>query len=77
MSLGGADEVLCSIADHDIRDRSVLEGGCGLGGAAVTLVQRCGAASVTGFDVQSLLIETAHDRALGTSKVSRHSPAKR
>ena len=40
MSPRGADEVLGIIADHDIRDRSVLEVGCGLGGAAVTPVQR-------------------------------------
>lgn len=63
MSPGGPDEVLRIVAKHDLRAASVLDVGCGLGGAAVALVQRCGAGSVTGFDVQSLLIDSARDRA--------------
>lgn len=63
LSPGGADEVVRVVSDHDIAGRSVLDIGSGLGGAAVVLVQRCHAGSVTGFDVQQLLVERARDRA--------------
>ncbi len=63
MSPGGRDEVLRIIADHDVTGCCVLDVGSGLGGAAVVLHQRCGARSVTGFDVQALLVESARDRA--------------
>ena len=49
MSPGGADEVVRVLGDHDITGCSVLDIGCGLGGAAVVLLQRGGAGSVTGF----------------------------
>ncbi len=62
MSPGGPDEVIRIFADHDIAGCSVLDLGCGLGGAAVVLIQRCAAASVTGFDVQSLLIDRAREK---------------
>ena len=65
MSPGGADEVLRVLGDHDIKGCSVLDIGCGLGGAAVVLLQRGSAGSVTGFDVQPLLLERARARALG------------
>jgi methylase of polypeptide subunit release factors len=63
LSPGCEGEVVWIIADHDISGCSVLEIGCGLGGAAVLLLQRCGASRVTGFDVQSLLADRASDRA--------------
>ena len=63
MSPGGEGEVVRIIADHDLRGCSVLDVGCGLGGAAIVLLQRCGAGMVTGFDVQSLLVDRARDRA--------------
>ena len=67
MSPGGADEVMRVLGDHDIAGCSILDIGSGLGGAAVVLVQRCGAGSVTGFDVQPLLVDRARMRvrALG------------
>lgn len=63
MSPGGPDEVVRIIADHDLSGCSVLDIGSGLGGAAIVLHQRCGAASVTGFDVQALLVDSARERA--------------
>ncbi len=63
MSPGGPDEVVRIVADHDISGCSVLDIGSGLGGAAIVLHQRCGAGSVTGFDVQALLVDGAQDRA--------------
>ncbi len=63
LSPGGPDEVVRIIADHDISGCSVLDVGSGLGGAAIVLHQRCGAASVTGFDVQALLVDSARGRA--------------
>lgn len=62
MSPGGADEVLRVLGEHDIKGCSVLDIGCGLGGAAVVLAERGGAGSVTGFDVQPLLIDRARER---------------
>jgi SAM-dependent methyltransferase len=63
MSPGGADEVLRVVGDHSLAGSSVLDIGCGLGGAAMVLVQHCGAGSVTGFDVQPLLVDRARERA--------------
>ena len=63
MSPGGADEVLRVLGDHDITGCCMLDIGCGLGGAAVVLLQRGGAGSVTGFDVQPLLVDRARERA--------------
>jgi ubiquinone/menaquinone biosynthesis C-methylase UbiE len=63
MSPGGAEEVVRIVADHDITGCSILDIGCGLGGAAIVLVQRCGAGSVTGFDVQPLLVDQARNKA--------------
>jgi SAM-dependent methyltransferase len=63
MSPGGPDEVVRIVADRDLSGCSVLDIGSGLGGAAIVLHQRCGAASVTGFDVQALLVDSARERA--------------
>ena len=63
MSPGGPEEVVRIIADHDLSGSAVLDIGSGLGGAAIVLHQRCGAGSVTGFDVQALLVDSARDRA--------------
>lgn len=62
MSPGGPDEVVRIIGDHSIAGCSVLDVGSGLGGAAIVLHQRCGAGTVTGFDVQALLVDSAQDR---------------
>ena len=61
MSPGGPDEVVRIVADRDLSGCSVLDIGSGLGGAAIVLYQRCGAASVTGFDVQALLVDSARE----------------
>ena len=63
MSPGGADEVTRIVGGHDIAGLAVLDFGCGLGGADAVLVQRHGAASVTGLDIQPLLVERATARA--------------
>jgi len=63
MSPGGPDEVLRIIAGHDIAGWSVLDMGCGLGGPAVVLAQRCKAGLVTGFDVQPSLVDRARETA--------------
>ena len=65
MSPGGADEVSRIVAGHDLTGLAVLDFGCGLGGADAVLVERHGAASVIGLDIQPLLVERATARAKG------------
>ncbi|MDH3760200.1 MAG: methyltransferase domain-containing protein [Gammaproteobacteria bacterium] len=64
MSPGGNDEVDRYLAGIDLRDLSVLDIGCGLGGIDIHLVRQHRAAKVTGIDIEQWLI----DRCLGLAQ---------
>jgi phosphoethanolamine N-methyltransferase len=59
LSPGGADEVARVIGTHRIAGASVLDIGCGAGGADIALVSRHGAAFVTGIDVEDPVLARA------------------
>ena len=63
MSPGGPEEVALLIAGLDLAGKHVLDIGCGVGGIDAVLVQRHGAALVTGVDVDPALIAQATERA--------------
>jgi SAM-dependent methyltransferase len=65
MSPGGPQEVARILGSHRLQGCAVLDIGCGLGGADIALVQNHHAASVTGVDVQPLLIDRARQRCQG------------
>ena len=60
-SPGGDDEVANIIRGLDLNDRSVLDFGCGLGGAAITLVRDHKARQVVAVDIEPAVLERAHD----------------
>lgn len=62
LSPGGASEVSRILGDKDITGCEVLDIGCGVGGAAVTLVQQHGVKAVTGIDVEKDLVGLANNR---------------
>jgi SAM-dependent methyltransferase len=63
LSPGGPDEVDRVLQGLSLAGKSVLDLGCGAGGIALHLVERHGAAHVTGFDVELPVIERARRRA--------------
>ncbi len=63
LSPGGPAEVARIVGTANLRGRTVLDLGCGLGGADVVLVTAHGAASVVGADVQPDLLHAAGLRA--------------
>ena len=62
LSPGGADEVARIVADTPIEGARVLDVGCGLGAIDLLLVERFGAAHVTGIDVEAPLVARAAAR---------------
>lgn len=63
LSPGGPDEVDRVLEGLSLRDKTILDIGCGSGGIALHLVERHGAAYATGFDVERPVIVTATRRA--------------
>jgi len=59
LSAGGDEEVVKILSSVDVKDKHVLDLGCGLGGAAVVLANNMGAAKVTGFDIDQIVLERA------------------
>ncbi len=59
LSPGGVEEVKAIVADIDVAGKSVLDIGSGLGGPSFALVRDCGAATVTGVEVQGDLVQEA------------------
>ncbi|MDP6392075.1 MAG: class I SAM-dependent methyltransferase, partial [Arenicellales bacterium] len=59
LSAGGDEEVARIVSAVTIKGKGVLDIGCGLGGAAVTLVRDHQARHVHGLDIDSRVIERA------------------
>jgi len=64
LSPGGPEELSRLLDNEDLRDRHVLDIGCGAGGIDCLLVSQYGAASVTGIDVEASVLEAARARTL-------------
>ena len=62
LSPGGTDEVARLVAGAPIAGARVLDVGCGLGAIDLLLVERFGAAHVTGIDVEAPLVARAAAR---------------
>ena len=76
LSPGGADEVARIVAGAPIAGARVLDVGCGLGAIDVLLVERFGAAHVTGVDVEAPLVARAAARVETAGKADRISICK-
>jgi phosphoethanolamine N-methyltransferase len=63
LSPGGVDEIARIVEHADLRRRRMLDIGCGAGGPSVTLLERHGAASVTGVDPMAHLVAYCRERA--------------
>lgn len=63
LSPGGPDEVDRVVAGLSLAGKRVLDIGCGPGGIALHLLEKYGAAHVTGFDVEAPVLEVAQRRA--------------
>ena len=63
LSPGGTDEIDEIMKGINITDKSVLDIGCGCGGAAFHLIKKHGAKSVQGIDPEPLVVKTAQQLA--------------
>ena len=73
LSPGGAEEVARIVAGAPVEGARVLDVGCGLGAIDVLLVERFGAAHVTGIDVEAPLVAGAAARARAAGLADRVS----
>ena len=71
LSPGGADEVARIVAGAPVEGARVLDVGCGLGAIDLLLVERFGAAHVTGIDVESSLVAKAGARVAAAGRSDR------
>src|SRR5690349_1665085 len=63
LSPGGPDEVDRVLAGLSLKDKSVLDVGCGAGGVTLHLAEHHDAGHVTGFDIEAPVILRARERA--------------
>ena len=63
LSPGGTDEIDRIIKGVDVSNKTVLDIGCGCGGAAIHLIKNHGAKKVIGIDTESLVIKRAKELA--------------
>ncbi|MGC6484039.1 MAG: methyltransferase domain-containing protein [Candidatus Puniceispirillales bacterium] len=61
LSPGGVEEIDLVIDGLDLKGKTILDIGCGCGGAAFHLIRQHGAAHVTGIDVEKLVIDRARE----------------
>ena len=73
LSPGGEDEVARIVVGAPIEGARVLDVGCGLGAIDVLLVERFGAARVTGIDVEAPLVARATTRVEAAGLADRVS----
>lgn len=71
MSPGGTKEVDRVLDGLDMSGYTVLDIGCGLGGATVHLARRFGTARIIGIDIEESLIDRCHDLASRTGVAQR------
>ena len=64
LSPGGTDEIDEVMKGIDASGKTVLDIGCGCGGAAIHLIKNHGAKSVVGIDIESLVIQRANELAV-------------
>lgn len=69
LSPGGADEVRQILRDTDMKGKSVLEIGCGVGGPAIVMAGEFSAAKVVGIDIEPQLVERAARNATAAGLV--------
>jgi len=62
LSPGGPDELARLLEGEVLRDKQVLDIGCGAGGIDCLLINEYGAARVTGIDVEASVLATARTR---------------
>ncbi|PSJ59365.1 methyltransferase domain-containing protein [Pseudaminobacter soli (ex Li et al. 2025)] len=63
LSPGGPEEVDRVVAGLSLAGKRILDVGCGAGGIALHLVEKHGAAHVTGFDIEAPVLAVARKRA--------------
>ncbi len=63
LSPGGPDEVARVVENVDFGDKDVLDIGCGSGGITLFLAKTYPLRSITGFDVETPVVELAQSRA--------------
>ena len=63
LSPGGTTEIDLVLEGQDCRDLTILDIGCGCGGAGFHLIRAHGAAHATGIDVEPLVIDRAQELA--------------
>ena len=59
LSAGGDAEVARVLQGYELQQRRVLDLGCGLGGASVSMVRDLGATNVVGFDIDEVVLGKA------------------
>ena len=64
LSPGGVEEIDEVMKGVDALGKSILDIGCGCGGAAIHLIKNHGAKSVLGIDTESLVIQRAEELAI-------------
>jgi len=64
LSPGGKDEIDEVVKGVDTSDKTVLDIGCGCGGAAIHLIKNHGVKSVLGIDIEPLVIQRAEELAV-------------
>jgi ubiquinone/menaquinone biosynthesis C-methylase UbiE len=64
LSPGGVDEVERYFKGIDLKGKTIVDIGCGLGGVDLHLVKHLQAASVTGIDIEEHLIERCRELAV-------------
>lgn len=71
LSPGGPDEVGRILDGLDLKDKKLLDIGCGTGGIALSLAADYGAAKVIGVDVEDPVLATANRRAAAKGLTDR------